>query len=308
MKVLVLGGTGLLGKNLENYVYKFCARNEWVFTGSKDADLRNLEETQKLFELHNPTHVINLAAYVGGLFKNMNENVEFFENNMMITLNVMKCCRNVEKLISIMSTCIFPDKISYPITEDKLHMGPPHPSNEGYSYAKRMIDVLSRLYNNEYGTNYITIIPGNLYGPHDNFNLEDGHVIPSLIHKCFLANENGTNFTVYGTGNPLRQFTYAEDLAKYIVWALDNYNSNEPLILSTAEENSISYVAQCIAKCINYKGQIVYDIEKSDGQFKKTIDNRKLTELCGDPQFVSLNRGIQLTVNWFLEHYPYVRK
>jgi GDP-L-fucose synthase len=298
-KILVLGGSGLVGKNLENYVTNI--DGEWIFCSSKDADLTIYKEVEQLFNKHKPTHVINLAAYVGGLYRNMREPVTFFEQNMLININVMKASVNVKKLISILSTCIFPDDIEYPITEDKLHNGPPHDSNEGYSYAKRMIDVLSRSYNKQYGTNYVSIIPGNLYGKYDSFDLDNAHVIPALIHKCYLAKKENKDFVVSGTGCPLRQFTYAEDLAKYLVWVLDNYDENSPMIISNEIEHSIWDVVSIISKEMDFGGRIVFDSTQSDGQHKKTISCDKLSNMNTKLGFTGIEQGISATVSWFLE-------
>ena len=131
--------------------------------------------------------------------------------------------RQVKRLVSCLSTCIFPDKTTYPIDETMVHNGPPHSSNEGYAYAKRMIDVMNRCYASEYGCCFTSIIPTNIYGPHDNFSIEDGHVIPGLIHKCYLAKRDGTPFTIWGSGAPLRQFICSSDLAALTVWVLRNY-------------------------------------------------------------------------------------
>lgn len=298
-KILVLGGSGLIGKNLANYVSNANISGEWIFCSSKDADLTVYNEVEQLFNKYKPTHVINLAAYVGGLYHNMREPVTFFEQNTLININVMRASKNVKKLISILSTCIFPDDIEYPITEDKLHNGPPHESNEGYSYAKRMVDVLSRSYNKQYGTNYVSIIPGNLYGKHDSFNLDNAHVIPALIHKCYLAKRENKDFVVSGTGCPLRQFTYAEDLAKYLVWVLDNYNENSPLIISNEIEYSIWDVASTIANKMDFKGKIILDSTQSDGQYKKTVSCEKLKKINTDLFFTDLELGISNTISWF---------
>merc|ERR1712157_234386 len=144
---------------------------------------------------------------VGGLYGNMRANLEFFRINMAINDNVLSLAKEfkVEKVVSCLSTCIFPDKTSYPIDETMVHNGPPHSSNEGYAYAKRMIDVLNRCYNEEYGCKFTSVIPTNIYGKHDNFSIEDGHVIPGLIHKAYLAKKNNTDLTIWGTGKPLRQ-------------------------------------------------------------------------------------------------------
>lgn len=304
MRVLVLGGTGLVGKNLEDYVKINSDDRTWYFASSKDADLTIYEDVIALFSRFYPTHVINLAAYVGGLYKNMEEGVEFFTKNMLINMNVMKACfqTKVVKLISMLSTCIFPDKVTYPITEEYLHDGAPHWSNEGYAYSKRMVDVLSRAYNKQHKTKYICVIPGNLYGKYDNFNLNDSHVLPALIHKCYIANKTSNNLIVNGSGRPLRQFTYAVDLAKLLVWALDNYEDNQSIILSSSEEHSISSVCDIIRKCMKYTGEVIYDTSKEDGQYKKTVSNEKLQKLI-DFKFTSIEKGISETIEWFNENY-----
>lgn len=221
MIVLVTGGTGLVGKAIEAVVKADpeCVDDTWFFASSKDADLRDREQTRALFERVKPTHVIHLAAMVGGLFRNMKYKVEFYRENVLINDNVMECSRlfGVSKLVSCLSTCVFPDKTAYPIDETMIHNGPPHTSNEGYAYAKRMIDVLNRCYAEEYGSNFTSIIPTNIYGPEDNFSIDDGHVIPGLIHKCYLAMKANTDLTIWGSGRPLRQFIYSRDLAALTV-------------------------------------------------------------------------------------------
>lgn len=164
--VLVTGGTGLVGKAIEDFLAtEEKTPEKWVFLGSKHGDLRSRADTEAIFEKHKPTHVLHLAAKVGGLFANMKHKVEFFRENIVINDNVMECCRiyKVKKLVSFLSTCIFPDKTTYPIDETMLHDGPPHSSNEGYAYAKRMIDTLNRAYAEEYGCNFTAIIPTSKY-------------------------------------------------------------------------------------------------------------------------------------------------
>jgi GDP-L-fucose synthase len=202
--VLVTGGTGLVGKAIETVINDDKAKGVvsssevWYFASSKDADLRDRASIRALFERVKPTHVIHLAAMVGGLFRNLRYKVEFYRENVLINDNVMECCREfqVQKLVSCLSTCIFPDKTTYPIDETMIHNGPPHTSNEGYAYAKRMIDVMNRCYREEYNCNYTSIIPTNIFGPFDNFSIEDGHVIPGLIHKCYLAKKNSTYYII----------------------------------------------------------------------------------------------------------------
>ena len=168
MKILVTGGSGLVGKAIEeistNYNYDF------IFISSKDCDLTNYEQTLLIFEKYKPQYVIHLAAYVGGLFKNMRHKVDMYEKNININNNVLKCCHDfkVKKLISCLSTCIFPDNTTYPINEGMLHNGPPHHSNDAYAYAKRMLEIHSKSYQEQYNDNFICIIPTNIYGPNDN--------------------------------------------------------------------------------------------------------------------------------------------
>lgn len=314
VSVLVTGGTGLVGKAIEKVVREdpSSAGEEWFFASSRDADLRDRASTTALFERVRPTHVIHLAAMVGGLFRNLKYKVEFYRENVLINDNVMECCREfgVTKLVSCLSTCIFPDKTSYPIDETMVHNGPPHHSNAGYAYAKRMIDVLNQCYRDEYGCNYTSIIPTNIYGPHDNFSIEDGHVIPGLIHKTYLAKKNGTDLTIWGSGKPLRQFIFSEDLAKLTVWVMRQYHSPEPIILSVGEEDEVSIgdVAQMVADGMGFTGKIIYDTTKSDGQFKKTACNKKLMSLNPDFKFKPIAEGIAESCRWFAENYEAARK
>jgi len=313
--VLVTGGSGLVGSALQSFVSADPSRppNEsWVFLSSADGDLRVRSAVESIFERHKPTMVIHLAAKVGGLFANMKEKVEFYRENIMINDNVMECCRvhKVEKLVSYLSTCIFPDKTTYPIDETMLHAGPPHPSNEGYAYAKRMVDTMNRAYNAEYGCNFTSIIPTNIYGPSDNFSVENGHVIPGLIHKCYIAKRDGTPFTVWGSGRPLRQFMYSGDLAELTVWVMRSYDSPEPIIISVDEEDEVSIkdVALAVVKAMKFEGEVVFDDSKSDGQFKKTASNKKLRGLKPGHEFIGIEEGIQRAVDWFVENYETCRK
>ena len=310
MNILITGGSGLVGSAIKricnNYNYNF------IFASSKDCDLTNYNETLNYFIKIKPDYVIHLAAYVGGLFKNMNNKVDMFEKNLLINYNVVKCSHilKVKKLISCLSTCIFPDKIKYPINESILHQGEPHYSNEGYAYAKRMLEIHSKKYCEEFKDNFICIIPTNIYGENDNFSLEDGHVIPALIHKCYLAKNNNEKFVVRGSGKALRQFIYSKDLAELIMWVLDKYEDRENIILSVSEKDevSIEYVARLIAKNFEYEHMIDFDVSYSDGQYKKTADNTKLINKYGDYKFTTIEEGIKNSVLWFCNNYDICRK
>lgn len=311
--IMVTGSSGLVGKAIQKVAEEDPRPDEkFVFVSSKDADLTSRAETEALFEKHHPTHVIHLAAMVGGLFRNLRYNLDFWRNNCLINDNVLHTSHlhDVEKVVSCLSTCIFPDKTTYPIDETMIHNGPPHDSNFGYSYAKRMIDIQNRGYFVQHKRRYTSVIPTNVFGPHDNFNLEDGHVVPGLINKVYTAKKNGTPFTIWGTGAPLRQFIYSIDLARLFLWALREYDEVDPIILSVGEEDEVSIkeAAESIIRAFNFTGKVVYDTSKSDGQFKKTASNAKLRKFLPDFKFTPLDVAIKETVDWFVENYDTARK
>jgi GDP-L-fucose synthase len=302
--ILVTGGTGLVGNGIQSVSKDYLDKYEFVYVSSKQYDISNMTDTVKMFEDIKPSHVIHLAACVGGLFKNMNNKVEMLEKNLMINYNVVKCAHyfKVEKLVACLSTCIFPDKVNYPIDETMLHDGPPHSSNDAYAYAKRMLEIHCAAYRENFGDDFVCVTPTNIYGHHDNFDLENGHVLPVLIHKCYLAKKNGEDFVVRGTGAPLRQFIYSEDLAKLILWTMENFHEDN-IILSVPESHEISIgnVAKIIARCFDYEDRIVFDTLFSDGQYKKTVSADKIKRLIGDFEFTDIEEGIQKTVEWFVE-------
>ena len=337
VSVLVTGGSGLVGSALRgacgaDLKYRF------IFASSCECDLTDYEATLQYFRAVAPGAVIHLAAAVGGLFKNMRCKVDMFETNVRINLNVLRACHElgVDKVVSCLSTCIFPDDKakSGPIDESMLHAGPPHASNDAYAYAKRMLEVQSRCYREQHGRNYVCVIPTNIYGPHDNFHLDDAHVIPALIHKCYLAKQQGAPLVVAGSGAPLRQFIYSRDLALLLIWTLEHYDSNSSgndsnssgndsnssssdsnssgtLILSVdpADEISIAQVVRHIADAMGLDNDIVYDLSQPDGQFKKTADNTKFKRLYGNKfAFTPVRQGIRETVRWFVQNYDLARK
>jgi len=312
--ILVTGGSGLVGKGIQHAVETTEKRDneEWIFLTSKDGNLLDLKETQALFEKYKPTHVIHLAALVGGLFANMKANLDFFRHNMQMNDNVLSCSHKygIKKVVSCLSTCIFPDKTTYPIDEKMVHNGPPHDSNFGYSYAKRMLDVMNRGYAEQHGAKFTSIIPCNVFGPHDNFNIQNGHVIPGLIHKAYNAKRDGQPFEIWGTGKPLRQFIYSLDLGRLFVWAIREYEEISPIIFSVdeADEISIGDVSKLVLKSMKFEGEVKYLSDKADGQFKKTASNQKLRTYLPDFKFTPIEQAIEDTVKWFNENYETARK
>jgi GDP-L-fucose synthase len=270
-------------------------------------DLRNYEQTLKVFKEFKPTYIIHLAACVGGLFKNMSQKVKMLEDNLLINTHVLKASYlvGVKQLVACLSTCIFPDKTEYPINETMINNGPPHSSNEGYAYSKRILETHCTCYNQQFGTKYFCVIPTNIYGPNDNFHLEDSHVIPGLIHRCYLSQKENDPFIVRGTGKPLRQFIYSIDLAK-IIMELIPFKLTESVIISPREEYSIKDIAGIINT--HFECKLEFDSSYSDGQYRKTADNTTLMVLIPNFTFTPLETGISETIHWFKENYVSIRK
>lgn len=315
LRVMVTGGSGLVGMSLQRVVSEMGGAKEgeeWIFLSSKDANLLNFVDTKNVFEKHQPTHVIHLAAMVGGLFMNMRQNLDFLRNNLAINDNVLRAAHeaNVTKVVSCLSTCIFPHEVSYPIDESKIQLGPPHKSNYGYSYAKRMIVVLNQGYHEQYGRRYTAVIPTNVFGPHDNFSLEDGHVLPGLVHKAYLAKRDQTPLEVWGSGTPKRQFIYSVDLARLILWSLRDYEEIDPIILCGDDESEVSIkeAAEAVMKAMDYDGEMVFDKSKADGVFKKTASNAKLRSYLPDFKFTPFDKALKETCTWFSANYESSRK
>lgn len=298
-KTLVTGSKGLVGSMIKADVKI-----------SREYDLMDIKQVDSMFDLHKPEYVINCAAKVGGIGANMNNMGQYFYENLMISTNVIESARRnqVEKLINFSSTCIFPEKVEYPLTEDKIHIGPPHETNYGYGYAKRVADIQIKAYNQQYDTKYFSVIPCNIYGPNDNFNIENSHVIPSLIHKVYLAKMNNKNVVVWGTGKPLREFIYSKDVADISEKLLNIYSDTKSIILSTSQEISIEELVFTICDVLKFNNNVIFDKSKPDGQFRKPSDNSYLKSIIGEYQFTSLKDGLEETIDFFIKNYNTLRK
>ena len=299
MRTLITGGAGLVGS----------AMNSEFKPSRKSLNLMNIDDIVRYITLNKIDSIIHCAGKVGGIKANTTKPGEFFYDNIILNSNVLEAARitNVNKVVSFMSTCVFPDDVSYPLHPDQMHKGEPHTTNYAYAYAKRMLEVQSRAYREQYGCNFVTVIPCNIYGPNDNFSLEDGHVIPSLIHKCYLAKKNNTDFEIWGNGKAYREFIYSKDVAHIAEWILDNYNEPEPFVISPDEEASIGVIAQEISWRMGFEGNIIYNGER-EGQLRKPSDNSLLKRLIPDYKFVPIEVGLQKTIEWFNENYEDARK
>lgn len=304
MKSIVTGASGLLGSE----ILKLSPDSAGL--ASKDFDLTDASQL-----CLNPggvyDTVIHCAAKVGGVKANTDNVADFFDDNVRMNMNVLNACKESGlKLVSILSTCIYPDAeyVKYPLTEDQLHLGPPHHSNFGYAYAKRMMEVQSRAYRQQHGCNFISVIPNNLYGPNDNHDLNNGHVIPSLIRKFYEAKiYKHAHVEIWGSGNPLREFTFARDAAEIILWLAENYDGADPVNIGNPAQISIMSLAHMIAEGIGYEGNVNFDRSKPDGQYQKPSSNEKLRSLGWAGEYTPLRAGLHETIKSFKERYPNVR-
>jgi len=281
-----------------------------IYISSKDFDLRDPYQTDTMYAMYDVDYVIHLAAKVGGINANMNSLGDFYTENILINTNVLESARkaNVGKVVSLLSTCIYPDEVQYPLTERQIHNGPPHSSNYAYAYAKRMLDIQSRAYREQYGCNFITAVPNNLFGENDNYDLNDSHVIPAIMHKMLLAIQKDEAVTLWGDGSSLREFTYSLDLANILVFLLQHYDGPEPINVGNTGEVSIKEIAQQIAAYVDYEREIVWDTTKPSGQFRKPSDNTRLLELGWRAEmYTNFNVALLSSCDWFSTKYPHVR-
>ena len=312
MKTLVTGSNGLVGVALRKYLGE---DNFYQFKSGADkpgkVDLTDRSNTNSYFEQVSSLGcdtVIHCAARVGGIKANMDDNQGFFHDNYIINKNVLEASykNGIKNFVSILSTCIFPDKdVTYPLTADQINNGAPHSSNYGYSYAKRLLGYETNIFRNVSNNNWISVIPTNVYGCGDNFNLNDGHLIPALIHKAYLAKRDNTDFIIWGNGKPLRQFIYSDDLARAIMWALENWNKDLPFMAINEREYSVEEIALIIARIFDIdKERIKFDSTKPSGQFRKPAK----TDLPSTFKFTPIEEGIKISIDWFIKNYNNARK
>lgn len=302
-KVYVAGHRGLAGsaivRKLEEQGY-----SNIVFRTSKDLDLRDKIQVDKFFEDEQPEYVFLAAAKVGGIVANNDYPADFIRDNLLIQTNVIDASyRNkIKKLLFLGSTCIYPKFASQPMNESALLTGLLEPTNEPYAIAKIAGIKMCEAYNRQYGTNYISVMPTNLYGPYDNFDLDTSHVLPALIRKFQEAKiENLPVVEVWGTGTPKREFLYSDDLADAVIYLMNNYEGNKFVNIGVGKDISIKNLAEKIKEIVGYKGDIIFDASKPDGTPRKLVDVIRLNEL-GWHASISLEEGIKKTYEWFLNN------
>ena len=297
MRVLVTGGTGFLGKRLKKY------KPNWIYLSSEMCDLEDYNQTEEILRDLYPDAIVHLAARVGGIKDNSENQAEFYLQNTLINTNIIQAAYStgVSRVLSSLSTCAFPDVVAeYPFTEKDIFNGPPAKTNFSYGYTKRALHVQTLSYRNQYGLNYSTFCPSNIYGPEDHFDTDKSHFVPALISKITNA-ENGGEIELWGTGNPKRQQLYVDDLANIIPTLLERHNSEIPLIIAPNENFSIREMAEIANNKIEKNIKISYN-GNLDGQYRKDGSNSQFLELVGEFEFTSFNDGIEKTIQWYLEN------
>jgi GDP-L-fucose synthase len=292
MRILVTGGSGLVGRYLQDIL----PGSNTFYMSTRDGDLTDIQFVRWMISSYTPDVVIHLAAKVGGIKDNISNPVGYFEDNILMNTNILKVSHEykVKRFIGVLSTCIYPDKVeNYPMKEEDMFLGPPTPTNFSYGYAKRSLAVQIDAYNQQYGTKYNYLIPCNLYGEFDNFENENKmHFITALLHKIRNAKDN--KIELLGTGKPLRQFMYAKDFAEIIKLVIDN-DITESFNVAPDYNYSIKKMAEIAINSINPLLKINFSNPELDGQYRKDVDNSKMRSLIPNFKFTPLEEGILRT-------------
>lgn len=301
-KVWVAGETGMVGQAV---IRNLANENVKILSAPHDAlDLTNQAQTYDWIGTNKPDVIIMAAGKVGGIGANNNAPAEFLFDNLSMAQNVIHSAfkAKVEKLVYLGSSCIYPKFAEQPIKESALLTGELEPTNEAYALAKIAGLKLCEYYRKQYGCDYISVMPTNLYGSHDHFDKENSHVIPALILKIHQAKiENKDHVTLWGTGAPLREFLYVDDLAQALIYLIKNYSDSSSINIGSGDEISISDLARMISKVVGYEGEIIFDPNYPDGTPRKILDSSKINNMGWNAE-IPLNEGLEATYQWFLDN------
>jgi GDP-L-fucose synthase len=302
MTILVAGGSGLVGSAIVRELKRL--NQDVVGTSSKDIDLLDRNKTFEFIKNLKPSAIIDSAAKVGGIGGNNSYPVEFLSQNLQIQSNLMDAAHaaKVSKFVFLGSSCIYPRDCAQPIREEYLLTGELEQTNSAYAVAKIAGIELIKSYRKEYGYKWISVMPTNMYGPNDNFDLENGHVLPVLIRKFIEAKRSETSqVTLWGSGSSLREFLHVDDFAKAVLLCMEKYDNSQQVNIGSGHEVSIKELAAKISKAVGFNGEIIWDLNKPDGTMRKVLDSSKITKLGWKPS-ITLDQGIVSTVEWYLQN------
>ena len=302
MTILVAGGSGLVGSAIVRELKRL--NQDVVGISSKDIDLLDRYKTFEYIKNLKPTAIINSAAKVGGIGGNNSYPVEFLSQNLQIQSNLMDAAHaaKVSKFVFLGSSCIYPRDCAQPIKEEYLLTGELEQTNSAYAVAKIAGIELIKSYRKEYRYKWISVMPTNMYGPNDNFDLENGHVLPVLIRKFIEAKRSETSqVTLWGSGSSLREFLHVDDFAKAVLLCMEKYDNSQQVNIGSGHEVSIKELADKISKAVGFNGEIIWDLNKPDGTMRKVLDSSKITKLGWKPS-ITLDQGILATVEWYLQN------
>ncbi len=296
--LLVTGGTGLLGSALKDL------GPNATYVCSRDADLTDIEQVRSLFDRLKPRRVLHLAAQVGGVKANAIRNADLFTENVQINTNVLSTAQHagVSRLISVLSSCAFQLYSDRASAEEDLHIGMPFKGNLGYSWSKRSLDIQTRLLAEQCGARFSTIAPVTMYGAHDEFDPDEGHVVAALIARCVSAKRHDEPLVVWGNGRAMRQFVYVGDVARFLLEALERDDGPETVIVAPDDGLSVAELAPIVAEVIGFNGPIVFDQDQPEGVLVKRLKSRRTDTWLTDFQFTPLYEGIKNTVAWYLDN------
>ncbi len=303
MKLLVFGSNGLVGNSLKRIFESSNIFNDMFFSTRKDTNLFHFEETSKLINEYKPDYIINAAAKVGGIYANNKMRSEFLIDNLKINLNILEACipHNYIKIINLGSSCIYPLDAPNPISEESFMQGSLEPTNSPYAMAKLTAIELGNSLKLQHGHSVVNLMPTNLYGPNDNFSQESSHVIPGMIRRMHDAKfNNESSFSIWGSGKPLREFLYVDDLALSIEFIIKNKIQKDLINIGSGEEISILNLAKTLKKLINFNGELIFDSSKPDGNPRKLLDS-SLIKSYGWLPLTNLEEGLEKSYKWFLQ-------
>ena len=302
-RIFVAGHRGLVGSAITRRLEQQPGHDILV-SGRSSLDLRDQSQVNRWMSEHRPDEIYLVAGTVGGIWANSTRPAEFLYDNIMIVANLIEAARqfDVSKVLYLGSSCIYPRHSDQPITEDSLLQGPLEETNEGYALAKIAGIKMCDSYRKQYGCNFISAMPTNLYGPNDNFDLANSHVLPALIRKFHEAKVNGDpEVTIWGTGSALREFLHVDDLADACVFLMKNYDEPGHVNVGTGTDLAIRSLAEAIGRIVNPDAKLVFDTSKPDGTPRKVLDTSRMESLGWKPK-INLLDGIERTYSWFLEH------